>query len=45
MEDSDNWVTRFKVTYSEDAKRWYPIITDDGDDVVNMNNTNFKIKP
>lgn len=35
MADADNWVTEFKVVASDDARKWYPIITNNGDDLVN----------
>lgn len=36
MGDADSWVTEFKVVLSDDGRKWFPLITDDGDDVVNI---------
>lgn len=36
MGDADSWVTEFKVVISDDGRKWFPLITDDGDNVVNI---------
>lgn len=36
MGDADTWVKEFKVVLSDDGRKWIPLATDDGDNVVNM---------